>query len=275
MTVNYIQPMYKVSSLFFPNLLRVASFFLSLLSILYLASGVCAREGEVLAQGRSVYEQYCAICHGVKGDGHGPLASLFQTRPRNFVKGEYKIKSTPSGSPPLDEDLIRSVKVGLPGTAMTSHAYLSDEEIHAVVSYLKTFSSRFSQGKSLKPLVIPPAPSASPERFARGRTVYQKSQCIQCHGLEGKGDGVQAEVLSIKPTDLTSRPFKGGSTPQDIARIILTGIEGTPMSPYQFILEDQDVWDLAYYVASLGGEPQQTEDERKGLAIVQGLQQTH
>jgi mono/diheme cytochrome c family protein len=105
--------------------------------------------------------------------------------------------------------------------------------------------------------------------------VYQKSQCIQCHGPEGKGDGVVAEDLSIKPTDLTSRPFKGGSTPRDIARIILTGIEGTPMSSYQFILEDEDLWDLAYYIASLGGEPQQTEDERKGLAVVQGLQKTH
>jgi len=46
------------------------------------------------------------------------------------------------------------------------------------------------------------------------------------------------------------------------------------MPPYQFILEDQDVWDLAYYINSLGGEPQQTEDEKRGLAIVKGLQQS-
>ena len=258
----------------FHNFLTVIGFFFLLFLTSYLTPGAFAQEDEVHAQGRAVYEQYCAICHGTKGDGQGPLASLFHTKPRNFIKGEYKIKSTPSGSPPLDEDLIRGVKFGLPGTAMTPHAYLSDEEIRAIVSYIKTFSSRFSQGKSPKPLVISPAPLTSPERIARGRTMYQKSQCIQCHGPEGRGDGVQAEFISIKPTDLTSRPFKGGSTPQDIARIILTGIEGTPMSPYQFILEDQDVWDIAYYIASLGGEPQQTEDERKGLAIVQGLQQT-
>lgn len=261
--------------MFSRNLLIVTVLFFLALFTWYSPSGVYAQESEVHAQGRAVYEKYCALCHGARGDGQGPLASLFQTKPRNFIKGEYKIKSTPSGSPPLDEDLIRSVKFGLPGTAMAPHAYLSDEEIRAVVSYIKTFSSRFSPGKSWKPLILPPAPPLSPERVAQGRTVYQKSQCIQCHGPEGKGDGVQAEDLSIKPADLTRRPFKGGSTPQDIARIILTGIEGTPMSPYQFILEDQDVWDLAYYIASLGGEPQQTEDQRKGLAIVQGLQQTH
>lgn len=252
----------------------VTVFFFLLLLASSLASRVLAQASEAYSRGRAVYEQYCAICHGVRGDGEGPLASLFQTKPRNLIKGEYKIKSTPSGSPPLDEDLIRSVKLGLPGTAMTPHAYLSDEEIRAVVSYIKAFSPRFSQGKPPKPLVIPPAPAPSSERVARGRTVYQKSHCIQCHGPEGKGDGVVAGDIAVKPTDLTSRPFKGGSTPQDIARIILTGIEGTPMSPYQFILEDQDVWDIAYFIASLGGEPQQTEDERKGLAIVQGLQQS-
>jgi mono/diheme cytochrome c family protein len=261
--------------LFSRNLLITTFFFFLILLASHLASDAFAQEDEAHAQGRIVYEQYCALCHGVRGDGQGPIASLFQTKPRNFIKGEYKIKSTPSGSPPLDADLLRSVKLGLPGTAMTSHAYLSDEEIRAVVSYIKTFSSRFSPTKSPKPLVIPLAPPPSPERVAQGRTVYQKSQCIQCHGPEGKGNGVVAEDLSIKPTDLTSRPFKGGSTPQDIARIILTGIEGTPMSPYQFIFGDQDLWDLAYYIASLSGEPQQTEDERKGLAIVQGLQKTH
>jgi mono/diheme cytochrome c family protein len=259
--------------LFSHNLLLLTVLFLFVL-LLYLAPGAFAQEGEIQTQGRIVYEKYCAMCHGERGDGQGPIAALFQTKPRNFIKGEYKLKSTPSGSPPLDEDLIRSVKLGLPGTAMASHAYLSDEEIRAVVSYIKTFSSRFSPEKSPKPLVLPPAPPASPARVAQGRAVYQKSQCIQCHGPEGKGDGVVAEDLAIKPTDLTRRPFKGGSTPQDIVRIMLTGIEGTPMSPYQFILEDQDLWDLAYYIDSLGGEPQQTEDERKGLAIVKGLQQS-
>ena len=104
--------------------------------------------------------------------------------------------------------------------------------------------------------------------------MYEKSQCAQCHGQAGKGGGVLAKDLSIKPTDLTCRPFKGGSTPKDIVRILLTGIEGTPMSAYQFILGDQDLWDLAYYIDSLGGDPQQTEDEKKEGAIVKGLQQS-
>jgi len=229
---------------------------------------------DALTKGRVVYAKYCTLCHGEKGDGQGPVAALFQTKPRNFIKGEYKIKSTPSGSLPLDEDLIHSVKFGLPGTAMTAHDHLSDEEILSVVAYIKAFSPRFSQPKERKPLPLPPAPGDSPERVNRGQSIYRKSQCVQCHGQNGKGDGVLAKELSIKPTDLTRRPFKGGSTPQDLVRIMLTGIDGTPMPPYQFILEDQDVWDLAYYINSLGGEPQQTEDEKRGLAIVKGLQQS-
>jgi len=207
---------------------------------------------DTLSKGSAIYKHYCAICHGEKGDGQGPVASLFQTKPRNLIKGEYKLKSTPSGVPPLDEDLIRSVKFGLPGTAMTAQSHLSDEEINEVVTYIKTFSPRFSQTKTRKPIPLPPTLISSPERVRNGRSVYQKSQCIQCHGQEGKGDGVLAKELSIKPMDLTRRPFKGGSAPENIVRIILTGIEGTPMPPYQFIIEDQNLWDLAYYIDSLG-----------------------
>ena len=155
---------------------------------------------------------------------------------------------------------------------MTPQSHLSEDEVRAVVSYIKLLSPVFSQAKIKKILTLPPAPPFSQERIIEGREVYQKAQCTQCHGQEGKGNGPLAKNLSSKPMDLTARPFKGGSTPQDIVRILLTGIEGTPMDSYQFILEDQALWDLAYYIDSLGGEPQQTEDEKKGMAIVKGLQ---
>ena len=197
-----------------------------------------------------------------------------QVKPRDFIKGQYKVKSTPSGTLPLNEDLMRSIKFGLPGTAMVSQIFLSDNEISLIVTYIKSFSSRFSQAKPGKAISLPPRPSFSPEQLPLGQVAYQKNQCIQCHGPEGKGDGVLAKNLTTKPADLTQHPLKVGSTIQDIARTILTGMEGTPMPPYQFIIEGQELWYLAYYINSLGGQPQETSDEKIGKEIVKGILRT-
>ncbi len=226
---------------------------------------------DIQTQGRLLYEEYCAVCHGRHGDGQGEAASLLQVKPRDFTKGLYKIKSTPSGTLPLDEDLITSIKFGLPGTAMPPQPTLSDEEILSLVIYIKAFSPRFAQAKPGKPIPLSSAPPLSPERLQEGKIAYQKNQCVQCHGPEGKGNGVLAKDLTIKPADLTRRPLKVGGTAQEIARTILTGIDGTPMPSYQFIVDDKDLWNLAYYINSLGGPPQETEDERTGKDIVKKL----
>jgi len=230
-----------------------------------------AKEGDSINPGRILYDTHCAICHGANGNGQGAAALLLQTKPRDFTKGEYKIKSTPSGSSPLDEDLIKSIKFGLPGTAMLPQTALTDEEIRAVAAYIKTFSPKFARAQPGKPIPLPSAPPPSPKRIAEGKAAYQKAQCHQCHGLEGKGDGILAKNLAIKPADLTKRPLKSGPMPSDIARTILTGFDGTPMPPYQFVLGDQDLWNIAYYIHSLGGSPQQTEDEKKGLEIMKTI----
>lgn len=244
------------------------------LSMSFLAAAtVVAQGGESPPQGRLLYEKYCAVCHGLKGDGQGESASQLQTKPRDFTRGTYKFKSTPSGSPPLDEDLFLSIRRGIPGTAMVPQDFFSEANLHDLVSYLKLFSSRPVETKPGKPIALPPNVSVSPERTPQGKLAYQKSQCIQCHGLEGKGDGVLSKDLTIKPADFTKRPLKNGSTPQDIVRTILTGLDGTPMSSYQFILDDKDIWNIAYYIESLGGPSQQTEDEKIGWKIVKKIRE--
>jgi cytochrome c oxidase cbb3-type subunit 2 len=217
--------------------------------------------------GRQVYEANCAICHGIHGDGQGEAAPLFAMKPRNFLKGEYKLRSTPSGYLPTDADLFRSIKQGLPGTAMVPQDHLSDEEIKAVVEYIKSLSPRFAQTMDRPAIPLPDPPPRTPRRLASGRVVYWKAECFQCHGPKGRGDGPSARDLAIKPADLTKRPLKSGPTVRDLFRTILTGFDGTPMPAYQFILEDEEVWNLAYYIESLGGPAQQTEDERKGWEV--------
>src|SRR2546428_9384157 len=78
-------------------------------ALLAAAGGVPAAAPAQPAPGRQVYDEHCAVCHGAQGDGRGAAAARFATPPRDFTAGRYKIRSTPSGQLPTDDDLRRSI----------------------------------------------------------------------------------------------------------------------------------------------------------------------
>src|SRR5678815_1828617 len=71
-----------------------------------------------LLPGLMVYQRNCVVCHGKSGDGRGEMGLTVQPRPRDFRKGVFKFRSTPDGFLPRTEDLKRTVRRGLSGTAM-------------------------------------------------------------------------------------------------------------------------------------------------------------
>lgn len=70
----------------------------TLFGLLIFTSAV-ASAGDV-SQGRSLYLRYCASCHGIKGDGHGPVAPALKTPP-----SDLRLLSHRYGNP-LPEDQI-------------------------------------------------------------------------------------------------------------------------------------------------------------------------
>ena len=230
-------------------------------------AGASARAGEP-ELGRRVYEANCAICHGERGDGRGHAARHFVAAPRDFTQGRYKLRSTPSGQPPTDEDLRRSIVRGLPGTGMVPHDHLRADEVAAVIAFIKGLSRRLTPASAAAPIPIPVEPARAPDTLARGRRAYDKGECAECHGREARGDGPSAKDLKVKPSDLRRRPFKGGATPRDIVRTLLTGFDGTPMPSYHLVLDDDDLWHLAWWIESIGEAPETTPDERAGWHVV-------
>ena len=89
-----------------------------------------------------LYRRHCARCHGVTGNGWGPMAVYQQPYPRDFRRGVFKFTSTPRGVPPTDNDLHASLVRGSPGTAMPSFRLLNEEELAALVAYTKYLSIR-------------------------------------------------------------------------------------------------------------------------------------
>ena len=84
------------------------------------------------------------------GKGNGPAAPSMFPRPRDFSSGIFKYKSTAAGEPPTDEDLVRTVRDGLPSSAMPYFAgLLSAEELAAVVQQVKVvFNCVFPAGRA-------------------------------------------------------------------------------------------------------------------------------
>jgi cytochrome c oxidase cbb3-type subunit 2 len=237
-----------------------------------------AGAGELAPAGRVLYEEQCAICHGVAGDGNGPAAHMFQLRPRDFRRGVFKFRSTPSGSLPTDADLFRTIRRGLPGSAMLAHDHLTDAEVWSLVEYLKTFSPRFAAEPPPTPVPIPPALASTAALLERGRRLYGEMKCPECHGPAGRGDGDSAGQLKddfgrpLLPADLARRPLKAGDGPEAIYRTLATGVGGTGMPSYLDALTPDELWVLVRYVETFrpsGMVDAPTRDEAAGRHVVQ------
>lgn len=105
-------------------------------------------DDKTLAMGSTRYRVHCLHCHGVPGDGRGPTARWINPHPRDFRRGLFKFQSVDQVAGggvdryPSRADLVRTVRMGLEGTAMPSFNLLKDEEIEAIVSYVIHLSLR-------------------------------------------------------------------------------------------------------------------------------------
>ena len=219
-----------------------------------------------------VYDANCASCHGRDGHGDGPAAAPLRVAPRDFTKGVYKFRSTTSGSLPSEQDLIRTISSGLPGSSMAGwKGRLTDAQIAAVAGYVTEFSPRF---KSEKPTTVPLSPAVpnSPESIAKGSKAFENLACAACHGEYGAKTGAVVQVLKddwgrdVRAADLTEPwTFRGGATAADVFMRLKSGINGTPMPSFGDTAKDPDLWNVANYVVSLSRKPtwKMTADELK------------
>ena len=233
---------------------------------LFLALFVAARAYG--AEPRALYHDQCELCHGAEGRGDGPAAPRLPTPPADFNAGSFKLRSTPSGSLPTDEDLFRTITRGIPGTGMPSFAALSREDRRALVGVVKELSRPRDGGESYfedrppgRAIVVPPRPPSGPDAIAKGRKLYRDLSCPSCHGDEGRGDGRSAADLKdyagrpLRPTDFTLGVFKGGADPRELYLRIATGLNGTPMAEYgDDVLKPAERWALVEYLLSLVGK---------------------
>lgn len=106
--------------------------------------------------------------------------------------------------------------------------------------------------------------SSTPDQIAKGKEIYL-SQCMVCHGAEGKGDGPAGAALNPKPRDFTSGLWKEGGAPAQVFKTVSDGMAGTPMPPFNS-LAVTDRWALVHFVRSLS--PNTPPDTPETLKLI-------
>lgn len=220
------------------------------------------------------YRRYCVGCHGEIGDGEGENAQWLDPKPRNFTLGIFKCRSTPTGTLPLDSDLYNTIGRGIVTSNMPHWLPLTDQERVDLVAYVKHFSPRFATEKPGTPIQIPPEPEVTAERIKTGQEVFNRVECWKCHGVTGRGNGPSAATLTddqglpIKAYNFHDETrFKCGETDEDLYKIFMTGLDGTPMPSWSDNIKPDEAWDLVLYLRTL----QPMKSKEKEIAKKLGL----
>lgn len=214
----------------------------------------------LVEQGKLAYATYCIGCHGEKGDGNGESAKFYSPRPRNFTLGEFKFSSTRSGELPTDDDLRRTIRNGLRGSAMPPFDRIQETTIDALIAYLKTFSPKWSENAPAKSIPFVNDPYFGDEdlsaAISRGELIYHGyATCWTCHPSYVSGEkineyrrAINAQAYDafrehmddsvgkentqgelIYPPDFRRDFVRSGMNVKDIYRSVAAGITGTAM----------------------------------------------
>lgn len=249
-----------------------------------------APSADMIEAGKRVYFTKCVWCHGVDGAGDGPGADRLWPRPRNFNQGTFKIRHTASGELPLfdakkpveaQNDLFATVTHGLPGSAMPPwEGILTEEQRLQVLSFVTTqlvkdrnFTDTKSESQTVLQLAELAPIAASEESLKKGAELIVEKKCVECHGMEGRGDGNAFNLkddwgFSIQPANWHKCwNFRGSRQDpynvKNIFRTFSTGVNGTPMPSFADNTTVEERWHIANFVNSLC----EREADGKPLAI--------
>ncbi len=229
---------------------------------------------ELVARGGVLYAKACAGCHGNDGKGEGPVAQRFDmpSAPADLSQplGSVKIRSTFPGSPPLPEDLFRTLTRGLPGTSMWSYRHLPPADRWALIAHLRTLSPDYTAQKA-EPAALPAKLPNDAAIREIGAATYTAT-CQNCHGALALGSAVELQDLRAGKPYLGLRfardggtQMLGGGSDEDIARTLMTGFHRrSPMMSFKnFIYTEKDpspdalremdrrFWGIVFYTREL------------------------
>lgn len=130
-----------------------------------------ASDPKAIDAGKNIYRGRCGVCHGIDAKGY---------RGSDLTSGDWMH----GGS---DAQIFRTIQNGVTGTEMPAGGNLSEDEIWAVIAYLRT-------------LAVPGG--AAPERgdASRGERMFwarEQGNCGQCHMVGARGGRLGPNLTRI------------------------------------------------------------------------------
>jgi len=202
-----------------------------LIGFLFIGTLVISTGAAAEDQGKQLFIENCAVCHG--NNGHGgvgvPLALP------EFIDN-------------VDDAYLRkTIQHGRPGRIMPAFSNLTDKQITMIVSHMRSWTGN-------------KAPVYSTERISgdikKGKIIFQQ-RCAACHGVNGEGSRGTGVTFS-RPRDLpvlapalNNPGFLEAATDSMIRETLIKGRKGTPMASFtKQGLSKQDINNVVAYVRS-------------------------
>lgn len=173
--------------------------------------------------GKTIYLEKCAVCHGVSGAGDGPRAAQLSNSVPALASLEVARQANPA-------NWFSIVTRGNLERFMPPFPSLSDSQRWDVVAYALSLST-------------------SAKSIQEGEALFKK-YCVDCHGASAKGDGPKSASLPKPPTNLTDLAFSASKTAYDLYSSIVMGVQPAMPSFGEKLNEDQR-WAVVDYLRSL------------------------
>jgi cytochrome c oxidase cbb3-type subunit 3 len=201
-----------------------------------------------MATGEQLYAEHCSACHGAGGGGGVGV-------PLNLP--DFLAVAS-------DNYLKVTIREGRPGRVMPGFPRLSDSEVAALVTHLRSLADVPAPDYSAKPLA---------GNAVRGEQLFTQ-HCVSCHGERGKG-GSGTGVTFSRPRDapvmapaLNNPGFQQAASDEMLKATLLRGREGTPMPSLSSMgLTESDADNLVAYLRTLSAAEVQVEADDHEIVI--------
>lgn len=177
-----------------------------------------------LAEGKAIFQQSCASCHGVAGLGDGAAGAKMTPAPP-AIGTQAHMRGV---SPAL---IYRITSVGIAGTPMAGFGgTLTSGQRWNVVAYVNSLRTNHAQQ-------------------LEGEGLFTQ-RCASCHGVIGGSDGALARSLTKLPPEIGTVAFQVERSDEQLATVVRDGIAGSAM-PASRELSDAQVTSVVSYIRSL------------------------
>lgn len=90
---------------------------------------------EARTRGGRLFREYCALCHGERGDGRGVRREGLTLSPRDFTDSRWRASTSP-------RRVFFAIREGLHGTPMPSWKALTEEDAWNMTAYVLSLGER-------------------------------------------------------------------------------------------------------------------------------------